>query len=97
MRQPLYVPVQLPEGWVCRYPGIPDMDAPAGFWKAVKPDPVATFWLKILWVPSAAKYLCEHWVGDEEPREARTFNYPHEVVEWLQMWVNRIERRCLQE
>jgi hypothetical protein len=64
-----------------------------GSWKAVKPHPVGTYFLTITWVSRAAKYLCEHREGDAEVRESRAYSYPHEVVDWLRRWVNRIEKQ----
>ena len=44
--------------------------------------------LEVRWRGDIGKYRCRVVKdGDEEsPREARTFDYPHEVTEWMGRW-----------
>jgi hypothetical protein len=45
--------------------------------------------LEVRWMGNHAKYFCRVFLapGDlENPTEARTFDYPHEVIDWLAMW-----------
>jgi hypothetical protein len=50
-------------------------------WSATK----LSWQLQVLWRGDIGKYRCRVVKDDEggRPREDRTFDYPHEVVEWL--------------
>ena len=45
--------------------------------------------LEVRWVGTHAKYFCRVFLAPEDrenPTESRTFDYPHEVIDWLGMW-----------
>jgi hypothetical protein len=49
--------------------------------------------LEVRWRGDLAKFFCRLLREDEsEPREARTFDYPHEVVEWVGTWFAQLAR-----
>ena len=87
------VKLTLPPGWNSSDAGLPDLSFPlemddpeyeGELWSATK----LSWQLKIRWMGNHAKYHC--WVlqheNEDEPREALTFDYPHEVVDWLGKW-----------
>ena len=90
----------MPKGWTSTGRGVPDLSRPteaelkAGYeaeaWTATNGD----WTLEILWHGNHAKYLCRVICrqATENPEESRTFNYPHEVVEWLEKWFTHLGR-----
>lgn len=46
------------------------------------------FWrLEVRWRGDHAKFHCRTFkVDEEESREARAFEYPHEIIEWMSLW-----------
>jgi hypothetical protein len=90
--------VTLPPGWNSRYAGLPEMALPtraeldAGYegdlWSAAK----LSWRIDVIWRGDLGKYRCAAVKDEDEdnPREARTFDYPHEVVEWLGQWFTRL-------
>jgi hypothetical protein len=49
--------------------------------------------LEVRWRGDTAKFLCRLLREAEEgPREVRTFDYPHEVVEWVGIWFAQLAR-----
>lgn len=87
------VRVALPPGWSSDQAGLPEMTLPtradieAGYdgdlWTASK----RSWRLEIRWRGDHAMYHCRAFrVGDDRYREARSFEYPHEVVDWMSIW-----------
>ena len=87
-------------GWHMGEPRLPEMTIPtadelaAGYggerWMATKGD-----WkIEVVWRGDHAKYLCRtSRISDpENPMEARTFTYPHEVVDWIGVWGAQLAR-----
>lgn len=49
--------------------------------------------LEVHWRGDRAKYVCcVLRDGEDEPREARIFDYPHEIVEWVGLWFAQLAR-----
>jgi len=46
--------------------------------------------LEVRWDGLCGKYVCRAVQGAENPYEARTLDYPHEVIEWLGEWFTRL-------
>jgi hypothetical protein len=44
--------------------------------------------LSVTWRPDLAQYVCEARMGTSV-LEARFNTYPHEVLEWLRVWLTR--------
>lgn len=45
--------------------------------------------LEVRWMGNHAKYFCRVFFkgsDNENPTESRTFDYPHEVIDWLAKW-----------
>jgi len=92
--------VRMPPGWSSEDAGIPDMTVPtpaeleAGYegdlWVATRTNQR----LEVRWRGDHGKYLCRVYLDaaadDEAPTEARTFDYPHEVINWLGLWFQNI-------
>ena len=87
------VRVALLPGWVSEDRGLPEMTLPtagdieAGYegdvWTATK----RSWKLEVRWRGDQARYHCRTFKeGEEAPREAKVFEYPHEVVEWMSLW-----------
>lgn len=58
-------------------------------WAATRQDQK----LEVRWRGDHGKYLCRVYLNsenEEEPTEARTFDYPHEVINWLGLWFQNI-------
>ena len=82
------------KGWRMGEPRLPEMTLPtdeelaAGYegelWMATKGD-----WkLEVVWRGDYAKYRCQavRFSDPDNPAESRTFDYPHEVVDWISVW-----------
>jgi len=87
--------VALPEGWTSSDPGLPDLTVPTeqelanGYegetWTATRGQQK----LEVRWRCNHGAYLCRVFLDledEENPHEARTFDYPHEVLDWLARW-----------
>lgn len=87
-------------GWAMGEPRLPEMTVPTDeeretgcrgeLWMATKGD-----WkLEVVWRGDHAKYLCRtvRLSDRDNPVEARTFDYPHEVVDWIGMWGAQLTR-----
>lgn len=94
--------VTLPAGWSSSDPGLPEMSLPteeelvAGYegrlWRAQK----GSWTLEVLWRGDTAKFFCQVLRAPEnEPRESRAFDYPHEVVAWLGVWFAQLVERSI--
>ncbi|GAG23398.1 unnamed protein product, partial [marine sediment metagenome] len=47
--------------------------------------------LQVLWRGDQAKFYCRAGrIGEDDVREARLFDYPHEVVEWMGRWFTQL-------
>ena len=43
-------------------------------------------------MPTVSRYLGQYFRNNAlEPLESRTFLYPHELLEWLNQWVTKVE------
>lgn len=90
----------MPKGWTSGTQGIPDLSYPtevelkAGYEGESWTGTNGAWTLEIMWRGDHAKYLCRALCRDERenPQESRTFNYPHEVVEWLEKWFTHLGR-----
>lgn len=92
------ITISLPEGWVSKDAGLPDMDWPSNLelslgyegtlWTACKGEQR----IEIRWMGDHAKFFCRVLLKeqDENPIEFKLFDYPHEVVEWLFLWFQNI-------
>lgn len=88
------------KGWATDDPRLPEMSLPTfeeleeGYegetWSATKGD----WGLKVRWRGDHAKFLCEatRLSNPGDPAESRTFDYPHEVVDWISVWATQLVR-----
>lgn len=96
---PNRIGIKMPPGWSSEYTGVPDMNVPtpdelkAGYegeiWIATRGKQR----LEVRWRGDHAKYLCRVYLDaadKESPAESRTFDYPHEVINWLGLWFQNI-------
>lgn len=91
------VRVPLPPGWTAREPALPEMTLPSaeeladGYEGVLWEARGAPWVLEVRWRGDRRKFLCRALREDEEtPRSDRALDYPHEVVEWLQVWLTQI-------
>jgi hypothetical protein len=88
------------DGWEMEDPCLPEMRVPtreeieAGYegvrWSARKKG-----WaLEVVWRGDRGKYVCRSLQSDDEDHvfEECSFDYPHEVVEWVGTWVAQVGR-----
>lgn len=92
---PNRINVKMPAGWVASKTGLPDMTSPsdaeleAGYEGSVWAASCDDKRLEVRWMGNHAKYFCRAYMAAtdaESPTEARSFDYPHEVIDWLTMW-----------
>jgi len=83
----------MPPGWSSDHLGLPEMTLPtesdlAGGYEGDMWIGKKQSWsLEVRWRGDQAKFHCHTFKAPEEaPREAKVFDYPHEVVEWLSLW-----------
>jgi hypothetical protein len=94
------VVVSLQGGWTVPESRLPEMRVPSDdelaqgyrgdIWIASKGD-----WkIEVVWRGDQGKFLCRSVHADEpdNPRESRTFDYPHEVVDWIGVWSTQLVR-----
>lgn len=98
-RGTIAVRLDLP-GWETNLPGLMEMRVPSeeeraeyqgDLWTATRDG-----WrLQVLWRGDHGRYLCKaiRLEEPEEPAESRVFDYPHEVVDWITVWVGHIDKR----
>lgn len=88
------------QGWSIPEPRLPEMRVPsegeiaAGYqgnmWIATK----GNWKLEVVWRGDQGKFLCRTFRIDdpENPAESRAFDYPHEVVDWIGVWLTQLAR-----
>lgn len=88
------------KGWEVNLPGLPEMRVPTpaeveeGYrgvlWRASK----TTWNLDVVWRGDLGRYLCRAVRLEEpdDPAESRVFDYPHEVVDWISVWVAHLDK-----
>ena len=87
-----HVQINLPPFWKGTSLGIPELDEEGGSWSATRESGGDVFRLEIMWVPTVSKYLVRYYKNEDlEALEARTLTYPHQVLEWLQRWIAKVE------
>lgn len=87
-----WVSLNLPPTWQQTAPGVPELGDEGGAWSGIRRGGGHHHRLEIMWVPTVSKWLCRYFKDEHlEALEARTFAYPHQVLEWLQMWVRKVE------
>jgi len=86
-------------GWRMSEPRLPEMRVPTEgevgtyrgeLWLATKGD-----WkLEVLWRGDHGKFLCRAVRVDDpdNPAASRTFDYPHEVVDWIGVWTTQLAK-----
>lgn len=91
--------VRLPPGWETPFTGIPDMTVPTeeelaqGYTGALWYAERGNQRLELRWMGKQGKYICRVYLTQtdlENPHESVTFDYPHEVLDWVMMWLQNL-------
>ena len=86
------IQLNFPSGWEISDRGLPELGDEPATWTGTRTSGGAAHRIEVLWVPTVSRYLCQYYRNASlEALEARTFHYPHELLEWLDRWVKKVE------
>ena len=51
--------------------------------------------VQVRWMGNHGKFFCRAYANQKDPEnplDARSFDYPHEVIDWLAMWFQNLSQ-----